>query len=92
MSIQLSPEAAHLIRELVARGDYDDPEAVVDNALHALLEREQLTRLRAAIDVGLDQHARGQVVAWTSDFLDRLKRESAEDVRIGRPFKDEVIP
>jgi putative addiction module CopG family antidote len=92
MSIQISPEAEHLIRELVERGDYDDSEAVVDDALRALLERDQLARLRAAIDVGMDQHARGQVVPWTSDFLDRLKRESAEDVRIGRPFKDEVIP
>ena len=35
MNIQISPEAEHLIRELVERGDYDDPEAIVDEALAA---------------------------------------------------------
>jgi putative addiction module CopG family antidote len=92
MSIQLSPEAEAVVRQLVDRGDYDDPEAVIDHALRALLERGQLSRLKAAIAVGDEQAARGQVVPWTPDFLDRLKREAAENVRLGRPFKDEVIP
>jgi hypothetical protein len=56
------------------------------------LERNRLSRLRAAIAIGDEQAARGQVVAWTPDFMDRLKREAAENVRLGRPFKDEVIP
>ena len=92
MSIQLSPEAEALIRELVERGDYDDPETVVAEALRALVERKQLARLKAAIAIGDEQAARGQFVPWTPDFLDRLKREAAENVRLGRPFKDEVIP
>jgi putative addiction module CopG family antidote len=92
MSIQLSPETEALIRELVARGAYDDPEAVVDEALRVLMERDKLERLKELIAVGDEQAARGQVVPWTPDFLDRLKREAAEDVRLGRPFKDEVIP
>ena len=92
MSIQLSPEAEALVRELIERGDYDDPEAVVDEALRVLKERDKLERLKELIAVGDEQAARGQVVSWTPDFLDRLKREAAEDVRLGRPFKDEVIP
>jgi putative addiction module CopG family antidote len=92
VSIQLSPEAEALIRELIERGDYEDPETVVDEALGALMERTQVARLKAAIAVGDEQAARGQVVPWTSDSLDRLKREAAENVRLGRPFKDEVIP
>ena len=92
MSIQLSPETEARIRELVERGDYDDPAAVVDEALEALTERQQLARLKAAIAVGIEQVERGQVVPWTPDFLDRLKRESEEHVRLGKPFKDEVIP
>jgi hypothetical protein len=63
-----------------------------DEARHAKLERDQLVRLSAEIDVGMEQHARGQIVTWAADFLDRLKRASAEDVRSGRPFTDEVIP
>ena len=92
MSIQLSSKAEALIRELIAGGDYDNPETVVDDALEALVERKQLARLKAAIAVGDEQAARGQVVPWTPDFLDRLKREAAENVRLGRPFKEEVIP
>ncbi len=92
MSIQLSPEAEALIRRLIDQGDYDNPEMVVDEALGALIERNQLARLREAIAVGDEQAARGQIVPWTSDFLDRLKREAAENVRLGKPFKDEVIP
>jgi antitoxin ParD1/3/4 len=92
MRIQLSPEAQALIRDLIERGDYDDPESVVDDALEALMERIQLIHLKAAIAIGIEQVARGQVVPWTPDFLDRLKREAAQDVRLGRPFKNEVIP
>jgi putative addiction module CopG family antidote len=92
MSIQLSPEAEALVRQLIEGGDYDDPEAVVDEALRVLMERDKLERLKELIAVGDEQAARGQVVPWTPDFLDRLKREAAEDVRLGRPIKDEVIP
>jgi putative addiction module CopG family antidote len=92
MSIQLSPEAEALVRQLIEGGDYDDPEAVVDEALRVLMERDKIERLKELIAVGDEQAARGQVVPWTPDFLDRLKREAAEDVRLGRPFKDEVIP
>ena len=92
MSIQVSPKAEALIRELIENGDYDDPEAVVDEALRVLIERDKLERLKVLIAIGVEQHARGQVVPWTPDSLDRLKREAAEDIRLGRPFKDEVIP
>jgi putative addiction module CopG family antidote len=92
MSIQLSPEAEATIRELVERGGYEDEETVVAEALRVLVERDKLERLRALIAVGDEQAARGQLVPWTPDFMDRLKRQSVENVRSGKPFKDEVIP
>jgi antitoxin ParD1/3/4 len=92
MTIQLSPEAEATIRELMGRGDYSDPEAVVEEALRVLAEQIQYDRLKAAIAVGMEQIERGEVVPWTPDFLDRLKRKSEEHVRLGKPFKDEVIP
>ena len=82
MSMPLSPEAEALIRELIENGDYDDPEAVVDEALRALMERDKLERLKELIALGDEQAARGQFVPWTPDFLDRLKREAVEDVRL----------
>lgn len=92
MRITLSTQTEARIRKLVERGDYGDPETVVDEALTALEERDMLTRLRALIAVGIEQSERGQVVPWTPDFMDRLKRQSEENVRRGKPFKDEVIP
>jgi putative addiction module CopG family antidote len=92
MSIQLSPETAARIQELVERGDYDDPEAVIDEALRVLMERDQYARLKAAITVGVEQYERGEMIPWTPDYFDRLKREAAELARSGKPIKDEVKP
>ena len=91
MVIQLSPEAETRIRELIERGGYADPEAVVDEALRALAERDQYAQLKAAIAVGIEQIERGETIPWTPDFFDRLKRESEELVRLVKPFKPEVI-
>jgi putative addiction module CopG family antidote len=92
MSIQLSPEAEALVRQLIARGDYDDPESVVDEALRVLIERDQHAKLKAEIAIGIEQIERGQVVEWTPDFLDRLKREADALVRSGKLTEDELKP
>ena len=92
MVIQLSPESEAAIRELVARGEYGDEEAVVAEAIRMLVERHKLDRLRALIAVGDERAARGEVVEWTPDFMDRLQREGEEDERLGRPLRDEVLP
>ena len=92
MSIQLSPEAEAIVRRLIAQGDYDNPETVVDEALRRLIERDQHAKLKAEIAIGIEQIERGEVVEWTPDFLDRLKREAAEEDRLGIPYRDEVIP
>lgn len=92
MSIHLSPEAEALVRQLIERGDYDNPDTVVDEALRALVERDQHARLKAEIAIGVEQIERGEVVEWTPDFLDRLKREADELVRSGKLSLDEFTP
>jgi len=92
MSIQISPEAEAAIQELIERGGYDDPEAVVDEALRVLAERDHYGRLKAALAVGIEQYERGEAIPWTPDYVDRLKREAAENVRSGGSFTEEVIP
>ena len=92
MVIQLTPEAEARIRELIERGGYDDPEAVVDEALRLLQERDQYVKLKASIAVGMEQVERGETIPWTPDYFDRLKREATDLARSGKPIKDEVKP
>ena len=92
MVIQLSSEVEARNRELVERGGYDGPAAVVDEALRVREERDQYAKLKAAIAVGMEQLERGEVVEWTPDYFDRLKQRAEEHVRLGEPIKDEGKP
>ena len=71
---------------------YSDADAVIEEALRLLDERDRLAWLRQAVDEADAEFARGEFVEWTSDFLERLKREAEEDSRLGRPIPDEVKP
>lgn len=92
MIVTLTPESEALVRKLIERGPYADPDEVVHAALRLVQKRDKLARLRAAIAVGDEQIARGEVVEWTPDFMDRLMAEAAEADRLGLPIKDEVKP
>lgn len=92
MNVEIPPRLEALVREKVASGLYDDASAVVQDALRLLDERHRRDRLRAAIAVGDGQLARGEVVDWTPDLLDRLKDEAAEEDRQGLPISDDVTP
>lgn len=92
MNVELPPRLEALVREKVDSGLYDDASAVVEDALRLLDERHRHDRLRAAIAVGLEDVARGDVVDWTPDFMDRLKVEADEEDRLGLPIDDDVKP
>ena len=92
MVIHLSPGAETRIRTLMESGGSDNPETIINEALRVLEERDQRTQLKAAIAVGIEQIERGEIIPWTPDALDRLKREAAELIRLGKPCKPEVIP
>ena len=92
MSVTLTPELEALVQRKVQTGLYSYPGEVLREALQLLEERDRLNRLKAAIAVGDAQIARGESIPWTPDTMDRLKREAAENVRNGRPIKDEVKP
>lgn len=62
MNVILPPELAHRIRERIERGDYDNAEALVQEAVHRLIEedemdleslRDRLQQANAEIDRGL---------------------------------------
>ncbi len=94
MNVSLTPELEELVRRKVESGMYGSASEVVREALRLLEERdrEKLARLRAAIAVAEEQVARGEVIPWTPDLMERLKREAAEEDRLGLPIRDEVLP
>jgi putative addiction module CopG family antidote len=78
MNITLSPDLERRVRERIDRGDYDDVEALVHEAVHRLIEederdidalREQLRRADAEID-------RGEGL----EFDEQTTRHLAEDI------------
>lgn len=92
MYVELSPRLAALIRDKVERGLYENDADVVRHALSLLEERDRYDRLRAAIDVGVDQVALGEVVDWSPGFWQRLRNDAAEEDRRGAPLVDDVVP
>jgi antitoxin ParD1/3/4 len=92
MNVTLPPQYETMLEEKVTSGRYADASAVIQEALRLLDERDRLQQLRAELAIGLEQIERGETVPYTPDFMDRLKREAAEHVRLGRPIKDAVKP
>lgn len=67
MNVSLTPDLEAFIHEKVKSGGYASASEVVREALRRLvnddsLRRMELNRLRAEIQVGLDQAARGEVL------------------------------
>ncbi len=91
MNVSLTPQLEELVRRKVESGLYNNASEVVREALRLMEERDRLSRLRAAIAAGDEQLARGEVVDWTPDFLERLKREAAEEDRQGLPIGDDDV-
>jgi len=91
--IQLSPKLEEKIAALVASGHYSDADEVVEEAIELLVHREEhLQWLRAEVQIGLDQEARGELIDYTPDLMQRLQREANERTQLGLPVKDAVKP
>ena len=85
MNVTLSPELEKLVNEKVQTGEFDKAEAVVAQALRAMVEREEdESRLRQAIsekiDRGVAQADRGELVDGEK-FFEQL-RQKGERLRI----------
>jgi antitoxin ParD1/3/4 len=92
MHLTLPPRYEELVREKVESGVYCDANEVVQEALRFLDERDRLAWLRAEAAAADEEVARGEVVEYTPEFMERLKREADEDERNGVPMPDDVLP
>lgn len=72
MALQLSLRNQARITELLEHGDYPDADAIVEQALELLSERERFLDLRAAIAAGVEEVAQGKIVEFTPERREAL--------------------
>jgi antitoxin ParD1/3/4 len=77
MNVSLTPELEHLVNEKVASGLYQTASEVVREALRLMKGRDDLARLRADVQVGFDEVARGEGIEYTRSSGRRL----ADDIK-----------
>ena len=92
MDVHVPARWEALIRDKIASERFRDASDVGSEALRLMEEHDRRERLRAAVAVGDAQAARGEVVDWTPDLIDRLKAEAADEERRGVPIDDAVSP
>jgi Arc/MetJ-type ribon-helix-helix transcriptional regulator len=90
MFAKLPPETEAEIQRLVDSGEYDDPTDVLVQGVHLLVsERERAKRLHDALQISIDQYARGDYCEFSQDVLDerwelaleQFKTESQRNTR-----------
>lgn len=77
MNVSLTPELERLVNEKVGSGLYQTASEVVREALRLLKERDDLARLRADVQAGFDEVARGEGITYSRTAGRRL----AEDIK-----------
>jgi antitoxin ParD1/3/4 len=93
MNVTLPPELEAMVRERIDSGRYHDVGEVVREALRQLAERERrLDELHAALAIGEEQIARGEVVEWTPELRDQIWREAKAAAKAGKQPKADVVP
>ncbi|MGI8486713.1 MAG: hypothetical protein ACR2OU_20950 [Thermomicrobiales bacterium] len=92
MALQLSPTIEARISEMVAKSDYTDVDAMLDEALSLLSEHEKLIRLRAMIAIGAEQAEHGEVVEYNQAFRDEVKRSALQRFATGEKPHPDVCP
>jgi len=82
MNVSLTPELEQLVNEKVESGMYHTASEVIRESLRLLQERDEqrqgrLEKLRAEIQVGLDQLKRGEGIP-AEEVFERLHQKSKE--------------
>jgi antitoxin ParD1/3/4 len=93
MAVTLTPQIEEIIRKKIEAGQYSDASELVGEAVLQLDARDQkLERLRAALQSGIDQADRGELIPWTASSMDEIQREADEADRLGLPIDPDVQP
>jgi antitoxin ParD1/3/4 len=83
MNVSLTPQLEKLVREKVESGRYNNASEVVREGLRLIEQRDQrLERLRAEMQRGIDQIARGESVVVNDEFFDSIEREVDKELSL----------
>jgi Arc/MetJ-type ribon-helix-helix transcriptional regulator len=79
MNITLPPDLEQRVREKIARGDYDDSDALVQEAVHRLIEEDEgdLVSLHARLRQADAEIDRGEGL----EFDEHTTKDLARDIR-----------
>jgi antitoxin ParD1/3/4 len=79
MNVTLPPELEQRVREKIERGDYDNAEALVQEAVHRLIEEDErdLDVLRARLQQADAEIDRGEGL----EFDEHTTKDLARDIR-----------
>lgn len=92
MALQLSPKNQTRITELLEDGTYPDADAVVEQALDLLAERERLLHLRQLIARGVEQANRGELIEYNQEFREEAMRSALRRFAEGDVPSPDVCP
>ncbi len=95
MHLNLGSEFEEFIQSQVSSGMYGNATEVIRDALRHMKEQQEEKRLeniRALLDIGEKQIAKGHTVSYTTDLLDRLTEEALANSKKGKPVKNEIKP
>jgi len=91
MHINLSSEMEQYLQSKVGTGFYSNASEVVRDAIRRMwAEDEKLKALRAAVQVGDEQLARGEGVAYTPQRLDQITEKAFANARSGKKISADV--
>lgn len=80
MNVSLTPELEQIVREKLRRGDYDDANALVQEAVHRLIEEDEANSdaLRATLAARDAEIDRGDALVLDEEATMRLASEVHE--------------
>jgi len=92
MALHISPDIQARIIEKIETGEYPDADAVLDRALDVLGDVERLNHLRSLLAVGAEQVARGEVIPYTDELREEIKRSARRRFAEGERAGPDVRP
>jgi len=92
MVLQVSPKIQARITDLVAKGDYADADAMLEQALDLLFEDDRLNHLRGLVAKGVEQARRGELIEYNEQFREDAKRSALRRLAKGDVPEPDVCP